>query len=205
MNKKDQKSAQEHYEKKRAKNLELIHRAIDDLGWTLDDLKQHLADSWVKTEELLEENERLANERQELHQVLHIFGGDHKCDSNARAILLRGFAENGATVAKVILKGIEKEKMSAARISGKAGAVKRHEPMAILRKWTIEQYKALIGATDQRESLAKKLPSANKCASDLKERVIAYGRAIRPVPAVLTEHNAQNTIAEWICGYRSAR
>jgi hypothetical protein len=66
---------------------------------------------------------------------------------------------------------------------GKSGAQKRHAPMAELRAWTIEQYRA------------GKWPSANKAAHDLKDSVIARGRA---VGANLTEENAQRTIAEWI-------
>ncbi len=204
MNETKKKATQDCYEKKRAEKLATIHRAIEVLGWKIDDLKHHLADSWVKIDELLEANERLANEQGELHQLLNIFGGEHECDSNARALLLQGFSGSGTNSATLILKGIEQEKTSSARISGKAGAVKRHEPMTKLKKWTIEQYKALIGETDHGESTTKKVPSANKCASDLKERVIAHGRAMRPVPAVLAEHNAQKTIAEWICSYRSA-
>lgn len=65
---------------------------------------------------------------------------------------------------------------------GKAGAAKRHAPMAKLRTWAITHYRA------------GKWPSANQAAHDLKCRVIEYGRTI---DANLTEQNAQRTIAEW--------
>lgn len=66
---------------------------------------------------------------------------------------------------------------------GKAGAEKRHAPNAALREWAIERY---------REGVWK---SANQAAHALKEAVIEHGRTIG---AVLSEENAQRTIAEWI-------
>lgn len=65
---------------------------------------------------------------------------------------------------------------------GKAGAIKRHAPMVALQVWAVEKYHA------------KKWPSANKAAYDLKAQVIAYGRTIG---AHLKEENAQRTIADW--------
>ena len=65
---------------------------------------------------------------------------------------------------------------------GKRGARRRHAPMAALRSWAIERYRA------------GKWPSANKAAHTLKESVIAHGRTIN---AYLSKENAQRTIAEW--------
>lgn len=65
---------------------------------------------------------------------------------------------------------------------GKSGSYKRHEPMRNLKAWAIQKYQG--GAWN----------SANKAAHDLKALVIAHGRTIG---AVLTEENAQRTIAEW--------
>ncbi|MDD2742690.1 MAG: hypothetical protein PHV02_10470 [Rhodocyclaceae bacterium] len=65
---------------------------------------------------------------------------------------------------------------------GKAGAQKRHAPMAELRLWAIEKYQA------------GEWQSANQAAHALKEQVLWHGRAIN---AHLTEENAQRTIAEW--------
>jgi hypothetical protein len=73
---------------------------------------------------------------------------------------------------------------------GKSGADKRRAPMNELREWTIKQYKA--------GNWIAKNESANKAAHDLKERVLAQGKLIDPELAVLSEQNAQRTIAEWI-------
>jgi hypothetical protein len=73
---------------------------------------------------------------------------------------------------------------------GKSGADKRHAPMKELREWTIEQYKA--------GNWIAKNESANKAAHDLKEKVLAQGKIINPELAILSEQNAQRTIAEWI-------
>lgn len=69
---------------------------------------------------------------------------------------------------------------------GKAGAQKRHAPMAILRSWAIERYQA------------GEWKSANQAAHSLKESVIRHGRTIN---APLTEENAQRTIADWFRKY----
>lgn len=66
---------------------------------------------------------------------------------------------------------------------GAKGADKRHAPMRALRDWALSQYQA------------GSWPSANKAAHDLKNQVMAHGRTIG---AILTEENAQRTIAEWI-------
>lgn len=65
---------------------------------------------------------------------------------------------------------------------GKAGAKKRHAPMAALRSWAIERYQA------------GEWRSANEAAHKLKDSVITHGRTIN---AHLSEENAQRTIAEW--------
>ena len=67
--------------------------------------------------------------------------------------------------------------------NAKNGAEKRHAQMRELETWTVAQYRS------------GKWPSANKAAHDLKDKVINYGRSIG---AILTEENAQRTIAEWI-------
>lgn len=76
---------------------------------------------------------------------------------------------------------LEKERLDRSR-TGKAGALKRHAPMVKLQAWAVEKY------------LAKEWSSANKAAHDLKSQVMEYGRTIE---AVLTEENAQRTIADW--------
>jgi hypothetical protein len=65
---------------------------------------------------------------------------------------------------------------------GKAGAQKRHAPMAALRSWALEKYRA------------GEWRSANQAAHSLKDSIIKHGRTIN---AHLTEENAQRTIAEW--------
>lgn len=66
---------------------------------------------------------------------------------------------------------------------GKKGADVRHAPIAALKEWVISRY------------LEGSYPSANKAASALKESAISHGRTIG---AVLSEENAQRTLAEWI-------
>lgn len=66
---------------------------------------------------------------------------------------------------------------------GKAGAEKRHAPNMALREWTIEQYRG------------REWKSANEAAHALMASVMEHGRKIG---AVLSEKNAQRTIAEWI-------
>lgn len=70
-----------------------------------------------------------------------------------------------------------------ASLNGKAGAAKKFAPFRELEKWTREKYQSGTW------------PSANKAAHALKEEVIAHGRAIG---AVLSNENAQRTIAEWL-------
>lgn len=65
---------------------------------------------------------------------------------------------------------------------GRAGGKKRHAPMAELRSWAIEKYKA------------GEWQSANQAAHALVDSVIKHGRSIN---AHLTAQNAQRTIAEW--------
>lgn len=78
----------------------------------------------------------------------------------------------------------EKQKKSQIDFSvlGKAGAAKRHAPMAKLRAWAIDRYKAGNWA------------SANQAANELQNSVLEHGRSIG---ANLTKSNAQRTIAEW--------
>jgi len=66
---------------------------------------------------------------------------------------------------------------------GKRGGTERQKPMAALKAWTLEKYKA--GRWD----------SNIQAATTLKAEVIAHGRTIN---ANLTETNAQRTIAKWI-------
>lgn len=66
---------------------------------------------------------------------------------------------------------------------GKKGAYVRNAPNAALKEWVISRY------------LEGSYPSANKAASALKESAISHGRTIG---AVLSEENAQRTLAEWI-------
>jgi hypothetical protein len=88
-----------------------------------------------------------------------------------------------------VLRGTQlsaEEKDRAAQINfselGKAGAKKRHAPMAELRTWAIKKYHA------------GEWKSANHAAHSLKDSIIQKGRTIN---AFLTEENAQRTIAEW--------
>jgi len=73
-------------------------------------------------------------------------------------------------------------KQHASRI-GKAGAEKKAAPMRELEQWALMQYQA------------GEWPSANKAAHDLTPKVLKHGRHIG---AILSEQNAQRTIAEWI-------
>ncbi|WP_332848688.1 hypothetical protein [Massilia sp. S19_KUP03_FR1] len=66
---------------------------------------------------------------------------------------------------------------------GKAGAAKKLAPLRELESWTRAKYAA--GAW----------PSANRAAHELKDAVIDHGRKLG---AVLTEQNAQRTIAGWL-------
>lgn len=67
--------------------------------------------------------------------------------------------------------------------NGRIGAERRHGPMTELRSWTLAEYRKGTWR------------SANKAAHELKDQVMRHGRTIG---AVLTEENAQRTIAEWI-------
>lgn len=80
------------------------------------------------------------------------------------------------------MNGEGKTKGNLFSILGEKGAAKRHAPMAKLRSWAIQQYKA------------GEWKSANQAAHSLKASVIEHGRTIG---AYLTEENAQRTIAEW--------
>ena len=75
---------------------------------------------------------------------------------------------------------------------GTKGAIKRHEPMRLLKQWAILEFK--------KGDWEKKKGSANKAACDLKDRVMAHGKTIE---ANLSPQNAQGTIASWISDYRT--
>ena len=97
-------------------------------------------------------------------------------------------AYQALSYSKRILQGISEEEIRNTiqlnfAAMGKAGAVKRHAPMATLRAWAIEKYQA------------GKWSSANQAAHDLQCSVVEHGRTIG---AHLTKANAQRTIAEWI-------
>lgn len=99
------------------------------------------------------------------------------------------FAYQALSYCQRILNGTQltaDEKAQAEKFSfseiGKAGAQKRHAPMAALRSWALEKYRA------------GEWQSANQAAHTLKESVIEHGRMIN---AYLSEANAQRTIAEW--------
>ena len=68
-------------------------------------------------------------------------------------------------------------------IRGRLGGLKRYAPMRELETWTLSEY--------QRGNWK----SANQAAHALKDAVVAQGRTLG---AILTESNAQRTIAEWI-------
>lgn len=68
-------------------------------------------------------------------------------------------------------------------VLGRMGAKKRHAPMAALRLWAIDKYRA------------GQWVSANQAAHSLKNSIVEHGRTIG---AILSEENAQRTIAEWI-------
>lgn len=67
--------------------------------------------------------------------------------------------------------------------NGKAGAAKKLGPIRELERWAKQKYSE------------KKWPSANKAAYEMKDEVLVHGRSIG---AVLTEQNAQRTIAAWL-------
>lgn len=99
------------------------------------------------------------------------------------------FAYQSLSYCRRILSGAEltaEQEARARKFSfsamGRAGAKKRHAPMATLRSWAIEKYKA------------GEWQSANQAAHSLKELIVKYGRTIN---AHLSEENAQRTIAEW--------
>lgn len=81
------------------------------------------------------------------------------------------------------LENLIAKKISAnAKAAGEAGAMVRHEPMRKLREWSVAKYKS------------GNFQSANQAAHQLKQEILQHGRNIS---AVLTEENAQRTIAEW--------
>lgn len=85
----------------------------------------------------------------------------------------------------------EEEKSNLKKIHserGRNGAIKKYKPMRNLEQWTLKQYDA------------GSWKSGNKAASDLKDKVLTYGKGIE---AYLSEANAQRTIAEWINKHRA--
>ncbi|ADL56044.1 hypothetical protein [Gallionella capsiferriformans] len=71
---------------------------------------------------------------------------------------------------------------------GRNGAIEKNKTMRILEQWTLKQYDAGSWKT------------GNKAACELKEKVLAHGKAIE---AYLSPANAQRTIAEWINKHRA--
>jgi hypothetical protein len=102
------------------------------------------------------------------------------CYGNWLVGVLSGVVPNGNDRQYQCMSCLIKQHSSAI---GKAGAEKRHAPNAALREWTIERYRGGVWK------------SANQAAHALKDAVIEHGRTIG---AVLSEENAQRTIAEWI-------
>lgn len=112
---------------------------------------------------------------------------DHANESNRPEgpwlLLCKGYYYAGVLAEMVGAKSDEEFLRNIFSKQGKSGAFKRHKPMRLLEKWTLDQYQ--IG----------KWPSANAAAHDLKDEVIAHGKTIN---AHLTITNAQRTIADWI-------
>lgn len=107
---------------------------------------------------------------------------NHKAGSLLLAYQALSYAER-----LLLSKSLTSEENEAAALFdfskiGKAGAAKRHAPMAELRKWAVTRYREGVWS------------SANEAAHELKESIINYGRTIN---AHLKEQNAQRTIAEW--------
>lgn len=172
------------FKAKEADNLARINEMVKELGLTHEDILKMLAVSWVAVEELTESNKEFAALLDEQGMALRVFSEGVKNGSEgAKIALLEMLAEVRNVTAKALLKGIELQKKTYASRSGKAGAAKRHAPMAQLRAWAIEKY---------REG---KWPSANQAAHDLRDCVIEHGRTIG---ANLSKANAQRTIADWI-------
>lgn len=171
------------FKAKEAANLARINRMVKELGVTHDDILKMLAVSWVAVEELTESNKEFVSLLKEQEMAMHVFSEGIKSSSEGgRIAVLELLAEVKNVTARALLKGIELQKKTHASHSGKAGAAKRHAPMAELRSWAIEKYRA------------GKWPSANQAANDLQECVIEHGRTIG---ANLSKANAQRTIAEW--------
>lgn len=88
-----------------------------------------------------------------------------------------GFHTLGYITAKLIMRPKDLSKL------GKSGAQTRHASMRALKEWALAQYQG------------GNWKSANQAAHALKGAVIQHGRSIG---AVLSDENAQRTIAGWI-------
>ena len=146
---------------------------------THDGLLNCLADAWNDIEELQEDNRAVMKLFAETQSALAVFT-ETQGGSKFRKGVLELLAEDGERLTAIkLLKGIN----TAASIAGKEGATKKHAPMTELRDWAIKEYKA------------GNWPSANRAAHALEKKVVEHGRLIK---AILSEENAQRTIAEWI-------
>lgn len=113
-------------------------------------------------------------------EVVHLFATIHHLrgaldTEMATDLLCDAYLTFGALSAR-LMRNLELSAL------GRAGGKKRHAPMAELRSWAIEKYKA------------GEWQSANQAAHALVDSVIKHGRSIN---AHLTAQNAQRTIAEW--------
>ncbi|MGC2456704.1 MAG: hypothetical protein WA435_01755 [Gallionellaceae bacterium] len=115
--------------------------------------------------------------------VMACFANDHAEKDGSWGVLCEGYYYAGILAESVGERPNEEFLRNLFSKQGKNGALKRHEPMRLLKKWTLKRYQA------------GKWPSANAAAHALKDEVIAHGKAIN---AHLTETNAQRTIADWI-------
>lgn len=107
---------------------------------------------------------------------LNVIGLANQCIATARVI-----ADPGLLNIKLLSDFADIRRAEISR-NGKKGTEKRHAPMRELRAWAVDQYRA------------KKWPSANNAAHELRDLIIEHGRTIN---AILKKENAQRTIAEW--------
>lgn len=171
-------------QEREALELDALKSLFDVEKTSKDQILQLLAAAYVTIEDLSMREDYfvsklVAHQRALDHWTLEPQEGR----PDVRSFVLNHFAEGGDDIAKALLRGMELEKSSIAKRTGKAGASKRHAPMRELKRWAVDKFKA------------GSWPSPLAASHELKGDALAYGKSIG---AHLTPYNAQRTIYGWL-------
>jgi hypothetical protein len=171
-------------EKREAHALELLARLTNSEGTANDQIVKLISTLLGITDDLADALAERESTLDRYRLALSIWGMDPVEQApNLRAAAIHMMAKEGNPIAETLRRGMEMEKSSIAKQSGKAGSVKRHASMRELKQWTVDRFKASAW------------PSPLAASHELEVDVLTHGKKIG---AHLSRYNAQRTIYNWL-------